>query len=535
MKEHSVAALPSRRLIGCAAALACVFFPVFSAFSQEASPPPDRPAQAAEPAKPAPVPPPAGGGGGIINSDIVAPKNVPALKDLPALVIPKRAGERALPRVPKQELKKPYAETTFGIDYQMYMTPSDGTRWDLPLIGDSFHGVTAPSMSSLNLAIGGLHFFNRADLYASIPLVALGGVPVEETTHKRELTNSYLVALGAKIYPLPIDPGAVRPYVALGLARRRFTLMPADEPTASFEEARQWTLPIGAGVAYRTDFSLMFDFSIQYTPVDDFTIYTGVHPQQLKEKAPKFQSKDIDLSSLLLTFSVRWVTDFTKGINEEEFRQDEAQRLGRLMREERASGLTLSLGFGGRLANNGSDYFEEHRPYLASSYAENPFPALSVGYYEFEWDAEVRLSYRAFSGDAHAYGSSMKAGQHGFYLEAFKMFDLDHYGFVPWVGLGVGYQLYDFKDVAPVKIGVGAAELFTVNKDDSGVVLSVPFGFDIRTNPSNWWFLRTSFRWVPFADVDVASGVTFDYGGLEFEAISFVMYPQRLMKPSDDD
>ena len=77
--------------------------------------------------------------------------------------------------------------------------------------------------------------------------------------------------------------------------------------------------------------------------------------------------------------------------------------------------------------------------------------------------------------------------------------------------------------------------MFVNEKDNDGFVVSVPFGFDIRTRPSTWWFLRTSLRWVPFAEAEVAKGVTFDYGGLELEFISFVMYPQRLMKPNDDD
>lgn len=507
----------------------------------QAAPPPDAPPADKTPPKAPPRPEPEApdpnkpAGGGIISSDIGAPVGkVPDLEDLPALVIPKRAGERALPRIAKQKLNKPFAVTTFGLDFQSYFAASD-TPIELPLIGDSFHGVTPQSSNSLNLAIGGLHFFNRADLYISIPLVSFGDVPVEDTSHKREMTNTYLVAAGAKVYAMPLDVGKVRPYLALGLARRRWTLDPADETSASFEEARQWTVPFGIGVAYRSDFALIFDLSLQYSAVDSFTIYTGVHPQELKEVSPKFRSADIDLSSALLTFSVRWTKDTNREINTEEFRPEEAKKLGRLMRTERASGLTLQVGAGARLLANGSDYFDEHRPYIASSFAENPFATLAVGYYEFEMDIEARLAYRAFSGDAHGYGSSMKAGRHGFFLEAFKLIDIGFYGFVPWVGLGVGYELYDFTDVAPTKLGGGDTKSYTNTHDDSGVVMSVPFGFDMRTTPSAWWFLRTSFRWVPFANVDVAKDVTFDYGGLEFEFISLVIHPQRLMKSDDDD
>ena len=496
----------------------------------------------AEPAKPAeqqpapakqPAPPPSGGG--IINTDMGAPKNVPALADLPALRIPKRAGERALPRVPEQELKKPFAITTLGLDYHMFM-PSSEAKWAVPFLED-FDNQPAPSLGSLNLVIGGLHFFDRADLYFSLPLVALTEALGGYTNPKREVELSYLTVAGGKFYPMSLSRGTVRPYVSGGLASRTFTMTGRKALSDSLERDIAWVVPIGVGVTWRSDLNLLVDASLSYPLFDTMTAHGDVAPKPLVDDAGKQTTRDVELGALTFTLGLRWARDTNGHINQEEYRGDEAQRLARMMRTKSAGGLTLAVGLSTRLAHNGSDYFDGHRPFLAGAYDEGFFPHATIGWYHFEWDAEVRAAWRMVSGDAMGYGATMETGRQGFFVEAIKMIDIGYFGFVPWIGIGFGYELLELKDSTTVTIDTvtNATSQRTESWSDSKAVLSIPFGWDLRISPSSWWFLRTSLRWIPVAEVEVAKGVTYDFGGLEFDFIQFVMYPGRLMKPDDQD
>lgn len=529
--------------IACVALSAGLALAATSTAHAQAAPQPAKPAAAPGQAAPAPgekkpepeaekkPEPEAPSGGGIINTDIVAPANIPAFKDLPTLAIPKSAGERALHRVPEQKLKKPFAVTAVGIDLQFYM-PSSEIKWPIPFV-DDFEDVEAPTLGSLNLSLGGLHFFDHAELYMSIPLFGFSEAYTRDTQTKpqREFDMKYLVATGVKFYPLPIHVGLVRPYIAAGIARRSWTLGKASDSQVSFERADSIVIPIGLGAAWRPTPKVMVDINLQYAFADSMTVYTKVLPQALTDDAPKFDSRDVDLGALMFTLALRWTSDVTREVVTEEFRQEEAKRLSRLMRTGKASGFILALGPSMRIATNGSDYWENHRPYLESSYSEGFFPHLTAGYYHFGLDAEVRLAWRSIWGDASGYGADMETSRTGFFLEAIKLFDVGMYGFVPWVGIGVGYEMYSITDRTPQKTATGT-DLHPVTSEPSGMVMSIPFGWDIRTNPSSWWFLRTSFRWVPFAEVDLpeAKGVSYDYGGLEFDVIQFVMYPSRLMK-----
>ena len=70
----------------------------------------------------------------------------------------------------------------------------------------------------------------------------------------------------------------------------------------------------------------------------------------------------------------------------------------------------------------------------------------------------------------------------------------------------------------------------TITVDENGVVPSVIFGWDIRFAPSFPWLLRTGLRWLPYASHEVAPGVRFDHGGLEYDYIQLVLYPGRLLQ-----
>jgi hypothetical protein len=61
-----------------------------------------------------------------------------------------------------------------------------------------------------------------------------------------------------------------------------------------------------------------------------------------------------------------------------------------------------------------------------------------------------------------------------------KFFDVDLYGFVPFVGVGLGYC-----ELRATDHSLGES----VTGRDSVWMLSIPFGWDIRPNPASAWLV----------------------------------------------
>ena len=119
-------------------------------------------------------------------------------------------------------------------------------------------------------------------------------------------------------------------------------------------------------------------------------------------------------------------------------------------------------------------------------------------------------------GEARGDGLTVETLQQGVFLEALKFFELDDYGFVPFLGAGGGYEHLVLKE--------NEQGLF----DDWRFVPSVVIGWDIRPDPAEWWVIRTGLRWIPRAMVPASQGTDCDFGGLEYDFMQAVFYPQRL-------
>ena len=146
-------------------------------------------------------------------------------------------------------------------------------------------------------------------------------------------------------------------------------------------------------------------------------------------------------------------------------------------------------------------------------------PHLAAAYYHFPWDAELRLAYRTFESEARAYGAALEARQQGLFLR-------------PSV---LRHRLLRLRPlrrrrrrIRPVRRHrPGGGPRLAVRA--SGPILSLPFGWDIRSNPASAWLLRTNLRWVPRAGVDLP-GTRVDLGGLEFDFMQLVVFPERIFR-----
>jgi hypothetical protein len=308
--------------------------------------------------------------------------------------------------------------------------------------------------------------------------------------------------------------------VSTSFMTRTFKITDGTSSTANVGRLSDAVMPVGAGVAWRTALGFVADVQVQYVP-GSTTISSGVVPGPLDEPRETSVEERIDLSGFRFVAGLKW-SRHLGATSAPGYRESKARALQRRIDDGSISGVNVALGPSTRLVNNSSAYFSDRRPYLREQFDAGLFLHTSVGYYVFAPDTEVRLAYRRITADASAFGARLETQQSGLFLEALKFFDVDLYGFVPFVGVGVGYGRLRAVDHVSER---------SVTARDSLWMLSIPFGWDIRPNPASAWIVRTNLRWVPRARIDFPmADVRLDLGGLEFDFIQLVLFPERIFK-----
>jgi len=416
-------------------------------------------------------------------------------------------------RVPRQRVGDSFATATVGGSIEGFNGSSGG--WDHPAGSGAFERASPPFTGQASLRIGALHFFGHADIHLDIPLSLFRG----SSDDRLGATVSHTTITGIDFYPWALAPGTLRPFVSTGLMVQDLVL---EGPLES-GRVRQFVFPIGVGVGWRSPLGLMLDAQLQRVFGGHGVVSSGAPAQPYGQDPPDMAERAVSSEGWRTLVGVRWSFDTNSAIVRSGWREEEVGRLQARVDDGTASGLTLAIGPSSRIVRNGGRYFDEMRPYLGRIYTDDAvFAHGGIGYYSFPWDSELRLAFRAFGGGASASGASLHTSQKVGFLEVLKFFEVDLYGFVPFVGAGVGYGQLSFRDEAGSE---------RTEAEAWKALVSIPVGWDIRISPSHSWLLRTSLRWIPRAPLDLPGGSRFDFGGLEFDFIQLVVFPERWMNP----
>jgi hypothetical protein len=429
-------------------------------------------------------------------------------------VIPARAGADAAlaARVPNQVPNDPFAITQLGIDASGSLPLAK--RWVLPTDGGEFVSQPSALLGDLALSIGALHFFGHADLAVTFPLLAfdrdLGA------THRAGLSQQSITAL--QLYPFALRPGSVRPYVFAAAVIRDFTLSGDLDSGSDPGRVTQLGVAGGAGLTWRSHFGLSVDLGAQFVP-GSVELPSGLQAQPLGEPVPAYAQAELDLSTLRVTLGVRWGIQFS-GSARPGYREDVIEQVERAAGSGVLSTFDVGVALAAQITQMGSAYFDDQRPYLRNGYGAQLYPHFSAGYYVFPWDFELRVAYRGISAGASAYGVSLRTRQDSVLFELLKFFDFDVYGFVPFIGAGLGPSWIEAHDsTADHQVSAHAIT----------PTVSLLFGWDIRPNPASFWILRTNLRWVPFNNLTLpGTNAELNLGGVEFDFIQLVLFPARL-------
>jgi outer membrane protein W len=191
-----------------------------------------------------------------------------------------------------------------------------------------------------------------------------------------------------------------------------------------------------------------------------------------------------------------------------------------LAEKKKLNGLTLAIGFSSAHFLKASTHLQQEASFADRFKRANVFPEFGVGYYFHKPDLQFNITYRATSGKIEAFGYKNKANRKSLGLEAYK-FIADYHGFVPFIGLNINYEMLKVEEISLSGI--------PSNASFNGFKPGITFGWDIRPNRIQSWYLRTNLRYTPNLNVKMSSGKDIALDNLEFNFIQLVVFPGRIL------
>ena len=391
------------------------------------------------------------------------------------------------------EKRHQFAKTYFGISQYIVNNLTSGSYINENGTIERFdkNGFITPSIN-----IGATHFWGHADFYVSISTK-------EIKFGNDELENSYRLGTftGLRVYPLASKINSIRPYFGYKFSPFRYKQKNILNQESKLTQVKS-VVDFGLGIQLPN-----FYFTLEYGRIINPSFETYI--------SRSVKSRD-NFPANIFQIGLNYSIETTQPASREENKQ-----ANNLFSKTNDSGLFFSVGPSSAFPQVSSEYVTALYPFLDDKSFPTIFPDFSVGYHFTKLDLITALSFRPMSQKRKAFGFLQEIKRNSFNLEAYK-FLFDYHGFVPYVGIGVGF------------------ENISVSESDQGRSLpsstynklspNITFGWDIRPSvKGDWWILRTNLRYFPFLSVERQSR-KLSLQQLEFNFIQFVLYPQRLKK-----
>lgn len=387
-----------------------------------------------------------------------------------------------------------FAWTTFGIDL---LSLSGGTAEYLDAgnrLTTDWSGSSAPRLS-----IGGIHFYGHADFYVSFPLNFLSTQSTPDVF--QQMIHESGIETGANIYPFPIVPGKLRPYVGISFRSLSFGFEPLNSGfTKAFPLHGQFIYPLKAGLTYANN-RYLISLGVQYQT-----------QSSIRYALSETETGRVEFDPLSLQFGIQRYFDADRGARTQSGVQELNARHALLKERKALSGVYVGIGPTSFIHTRTSPLVANSLPHLSGDNLSDFSFDIAAGYYFHKPDMNIGLSYRGIKGRMKAIDDEITIQRKSLMLEAYK-FLFNYRGFVPYFGLTGSLELL-------------RAELNGYEVRKNKPTLGLIFGWDIRVVNTETWLLRTNLRYAPGLGIELnGDEVALDH--LEFNFIQFVYFPGR--------
>ncbi|MBP6185905.1 MAG: hypothetical protein KA479_13260 [Saprospiraceae bacterium] len=380
-----------------------------------------------------------------------------------------------------------FAQMYFGADVRYF--PGAGTKTLKQNNQDIWQSATMSDQAETRFLIGGTHFWGHADFYLGFVVAGMGQSGMRSS-----------VETGGRFFPWRLESRKTRPFVGVSWMPVRFR-----QGDGVQQLRHRW--PLSAGLVHTAGHHL-FELNGGYIPSTGSTYYFDVAVYAPVKTHPFWLSLGYKyVFDTTLSAEKNWQSGHTQTIT------DTLAKRGRL------NGLTVGIGPSASIFLKESSYTKNVAPWLDDHKMARVFPEFTIGYYIHNPDIQVNLVYRSINSRLKAYGTEQHARRRALTLESY-WFAADYHGFVPFVGVGMSSEWLKVTHKEPSSDNMESA----THKFKPGLV----FGWDIRPNRLQSWYLRTHLRWYPGLDVVMDGGRKVSLDQLEFNFIQFVMFPGRM-------
>ncbi|HCS21545.1 MAG TPA: hypothetical protein DIW47_13460 [Bacteroidetes bacterium] len=392
----------------------------------------------------------------------------------------------AQPYVVGGKTRHRFAQLNLGTDYRFF--PGSGTQSAIIGQDGQLEKFELKNQAETRLIISGTHFWGHMDFYVAIPILSVG---------KSGFSTG--VETGAHYFPWRIEHNKIRPYVGVSMLTTQF------QQGAGTKRVR-FAYPLLAGAVFNHKKHLI-TMGAGYNPQNSENYFINrTTPVQIKTHAFWFSFGYSFMLETTLSAEKNWQNGKTKRLT------DTLAALNRL------NGWTLAVGPSSAFFLKPSDHNESMAPY-SDNHKAAVFPEFGIGYYWHNPDLQINLSYRKMKSEIAAYSFSQRGSRQALSLEAFKFF-VDYHGFAAFAGFAVSYERLHISETDGQQPGETA--------NYAGIKPGITFGWDIRPNRLQSWYLRTTLRYFPNLNVKMADGKTIPFDQLEFNFIQLVVFPGRM-------
>jgi hypothetical protein len=380
-----------------------------------------------------------------------------------------------------------FAQINFGLDCRMNFSKGSGTS-TLNSSGE-LEQQELQSKTDIRMIIGGTHFWGHADFYMVFPLTSFGknGISIAEE-------------IGAKYYPWRIENKKIRPYIGM-------SMLTSDYQQGEGVSKVTTKYPLTGGFVFNYKRNL-FELGGGYLYHNQFNYYINTTTPVVVKAKPYW----IALSyKVMIDLTIKEEKDWDNGKTKR--MTDSLSLLHRL------DGLTIAIGPSAAFYLQSSPHNESVAPYIDNHKVTKVFPEFGLGYYLHRSDLQFNFTYRRMKSELAAYGFTQIAKRQAITFETYK-FICDYNGFDAFIGPAVSYeQLYVSETDASGIKSTGNYQ---------GVKPGITFGWDIRPNSLQIFYLRTNLRYFPNLNVKMYDNNNVAFSQLEFNFIQLVIFPERI-------
>jgi hypothetical protein len=339
------------------------------------------------------------------------------------------------------------------------------------------------------IIIGGTHFWGHADFLIAIPIIESKG---NEFSSGVETTFRY--------YPWRIENHKIRPFVGLSVMNSNFKQGMGTKHI-------RWKFPLSGGFTFNHKKNLV-EVSLGYT-------HRNVHEYYINP-TEKFT---IRTQAVSLSVGYKIMLDNTLGAEKDWLSGRTKLLTDTLAKLKRLDGFTLAFGPSSAFFTSKSSHTTLVAPYADQQKIPNVFLEYGLGYYTHKADLQLNLAFRTNKSTISAYDYKQDVRRSSLTFEMYK-FLTDFHGFAIFLGPSINYENLKVQEKLPNQPeSTSSKELIRPG---------VTFGWDIRPNRIQSFYLRTNLRWHPKLDVSMSSGKNVRLDQLEFNFIQLVVFPGRM-------